>query len=598
MKPLRFTTVLLLLWASIDGACSAQAFAETPSRPTVRRSDVVFMYDNPSLYEAYGCTVLGWAGSERAESVQLAHSKGVRLYAQSIGFRTEFNRMIDFSPDFLDAACRNFGGHPFVVPWLWDHKYKGQSAWWWCTNSPLYRKYLESRLQEVVRAKADGLHIDDYTGTAGAVTWRSACFCRYCMAGFRDYLAKNLPKNKLTELGIEDLAIFDYQKFLMAKGVKAEDYNDRRTNLPLAAEFYDFQVKANNDFVVRFHKRAEELRGVPMSLAVNSGSDDPSALVIAPHLTYFCREVDHKASDRAVPLAPVYAYKLADGLGRPITSTAQGWDWAYVNEHKLSGLVRTWIGLSYAFGHHFMAPHWQWCFTQEKGTHWYKGPTEDYAWLYQFVRRNARLLDNYEAVASVAVVYDNAARRKDEGNIQPVCTTLAERNVPFTIVVAGDDWLDYRLDAAKLERFKAVVVAEPLHMDQPQRGLLAQIERTGRLIRWPDDRRLGELVPTPIQVEGSPDVLVVIRGLPGNENAPLAVHLVNRRYDSQKDAIMLQRDLTLRLRRDLLGGRKFTKAILHAPQTDSTSLNTSVDDQCLAIRVPQLSLWAIVELAE
>ena len=46
----------------------------------------------------------------------------MRLFSTSVGFLTEPLRVIEFSPDFLDAACRNFEGKPFVVPWLWDHK--------------------------------------------------------------------------------------------------------------------------------------------------------------------------------------------------------------------------------------------------------------------------------------------------------------------------------------------------------------------------------------------------------------------------------------------------------------------------------------------
>ena len=299
---------------------------------------------------------------------------GVRLFATSVGFLTESSRMIDFSPDFLDAACRNFAGQPFVVPWLWDHKYKGQSAWWWCTNSPLYRKYLAMRLAEVAKARPDGLHIDDYRGTSGAVTWRSACFCRHCMAGFREYLAKAVPKEKLAALGISDLDGFDYRQFLLDRGVKPEDYQKRRASLPLAAEFLDFQVKADTAFVADYRRRAEELVGHPLSLCVNSGLNDAQSLAIAPHLSYFCCEVDHAASSRALPKHPAYVYKLADGLDRPVAATASGQDWAYVAEHKLPGLVRMWIALSYAHGQNFMAPHHQWCYTEEKGTHWYSGP--------------------------------------------------------------------------------------------------------------------------------------------------------------------------------------------------------------------------------
>jgi len=569
--------------------------AADPGR-AIRRSDVVFMYDNSELYETYGCTVLGWAGRADRRHIEEAHRKGVRLFSTSVGFRTEFRQVIDFSDDFLDAACRNFADEPFIVPWLWDHKYKDQPAWWWCTNSPLYREYLDGRLVEVMKTRPTGLHIDDYTGTAGTVTWQSGCFCRYCMAGFRKYLAENVAQEKLAELGIDDLTAFDYRKFLLEQGVKPEEYNNRRSGLPLAAEFYDYHVKADNAFVAGYRKRAEELRGRPLTLCVNSSLTRPDTLMIAPQLSYFCCEVGHQASSRAVATHPIYIYKLADGLDRPVTSTASGQDWAYVMEHNLPCLVRTWTALSYAFGHNLMAPHRQWCYNKEKGTHWYSGPTEEYAWLYRFVGRSARLLDRYEAVAPVAVLYDNAARRKGRGNIEPICIALAERNVPFTVVVAGDDWLDLRLDRQRLSKFQAVIVPEQPQLDQTQQKLIEQIQRDGRLVVWPDDRLLEKLVPAPVVIEGSGHVTAVVRAIPADENAPAVVHLLNRRYDAANDAMTPQQEITLRLRRDLLGGRKFTKATFHAPRAEPVALKVISHDEHTTIEVPKLKLWGIVEL--
>jgi len=573
---------------------AAEPVADPPR--AIRRSDVVFMYDNAELYETYGCTVLGWAGRADRAHIERAHAKGVRLFSASVGFRTEFRRVIDFSDDFLDAACRNIAGEPFIVPWLWDHKYKDQPAWWWCTNSPLYRKYLDSRLVEIMKTRPTGLHIDDYTGTAGTVTWRSGCFCRYCLAGFRDYLGKNVAKEKLAALSIDDLSTFDYRKFLLDRGVKPEEYNNRRGGLPLAAEFYDFHVKVNNAFVAGYRRRAEELRGRPLTLCVNSSLTSPSTLMIAPHLSYFCCEVRHDAGNRVVAKHPIYIYKLADGLDRPVTSTASGQDWAFVMEHNLPCLVRTWTALSYAFGHNLMAPHRQWCYTKEKGTHWYPGPTEEYAWLYRFVRQQARLLDRYEAVAPVAVVYDNAARRKGRGNIEPICLELAARNVPFTVVVAGDDWLDYRLDGPRLSQFKAVIAAKELVMDDSQRKLIEQVERDGRLVVWPNDELLDKLVPTPVAIDGSGEVGAVVRAIPGDANAPAVVHLLNRRYDETKDAMVPQQGITLRLRRDLLDGREFTKATLHVPQAEPVTLEMTSDETHTSVKVPRLTLWGIVEL--
>jgi len=592
MGTLRFLFVVKVLF--VAGACWADA-------PGLRRSDVVFMYDNPKMIEPYGCTVVGWAGSSDPKQVEAAHRKGVRLFCSSIGFLTEFSSVIDFSPDFLDAACRNFAGEPFVVPWLWDHKHKGHPAYWWCTNSPLYRKYLESRLEQVMKAPLDGLHIDDYRGASGAVTWLSACFCRHCMEGFRKHLADSVPKEKLAALGIQDLSRFDYRQFLLDRGVKPEEYNRKRTGLPLAAEFLDFQVKANDRYFAEYRRRAEQLRGKPLAFCVNSGVTDPHGLVIAPQLTFFCCEVDHNAASRKVPLHPIYAYKVADGVDRPVASTASGHDWAYVKEHNVPGLVRAWIALSYAFGHHFMAPHRQWCYTQEKGTHWYDGPTEEYAWVYQFVRANARLFDDYQAVAPVAVLYDNAARRKGLGNIEPICAALAERNMPFAIVIAGDDWLDYRLDADRLARFQAVVVAadfEKSPIDEPQKQMIATVKAAGRLVVWPDEAALARLVPPPILVEGAKEVMAVPRLQAKATSAPAVVHLLNRRYDAASDAAIPAENFTLRLRTDLFGGRKPTKATLHAPKTQPVPLTVAADGTTVTLRVPRLELWGILELIE
>lgn len=577
------------------GSATLAIRAGEPVR-AIHRSDVVFMYENPDLYDAYGCTVMGWAGHANREHIENAHQKGVRLFSVSVGFRTEFQGMIDFNPNFMDAASRNFGGEPFIVPWLWDHKYKGQPAWHWCTNSPLYRAYLESQLVQRMATGCDGLHIDDYTGSAGMVSWQAACFCSHCMAGFRDYLKRNLPPGKMAELGIADLETFDYRQFLLDHGVTVSDYSGRRASLPLSDEFLNYQVQAATDYVAAYHRRAQEIRGGPLALSVNSSLNDPLALVIARHLSYFCCEVHHDSSRRAVPQHPVYIYKLADGLDRPVAATASGQDWADVQANNLPGLVRTWIAFSYAHGHNFMAPHHQWCYTNEKGTHWYNGPTEEYAWMYRFVRANARLLDCYEAIAPVALVYDNAAQRRGQADIEPAAIALADRNVPFTIVVAGDDWLDYRLDPDRLAAYRAVIVPKDLAMDQPQREWIDRVQKDGRLVQWPDDAGLTELLPVPVDVQGSKHVGVVPRAIPGDLVAPVAIHLLNRQYNAANDTLIPQRDFSVRLRRDQLPQRVWSRAVLHAPQNESQNINVTCDDTYVTIPIPELVIWGIVEL--
>lgn len=571
--------------------------AETrPQRP-IRRSDVVFMYDNPKLYEAYGCTVLGWAGWAKAEHIERAHKAGVRRFSCSVGFLTEFKRVIDFDENFLDAACRNFAGEPFIVPWLWDHKYKGHPAYWWCTNSPLYRRYLLHRLEQTMAVEPDGLHIDDYRGTSGCVTWRAGCFCRHCMAAFREYLRAHVPKEKLAKLGIEDLETFDYRQFLLDRGVKPGEYNKRRARLPLAAEFYHFQVMANNAWVAEYRRRAEALRGQAVGLSVNSGLNNPHALVIAPELSNFCCEVWHGAAKRRPATHPVTIYKLGDGLDRPVCSTASGQDWAFVHEHKVYALVRSWAALSYAFGHTLMAPHRQWCYSKDKGTHWTDGPTEEYAWLYRWVRDNAGLFDRREAVAPVAVVYSNLANRKGRGKIEALCVALARASIPFTVLIAGDEWLpDYRLTRRRLDRFQAIVVPKRCELDPEQQKLIDAVEADGRLVVWRDQAGLAKLVGQPIAIEGAGRVWAVPRAIPGDRRASVTVHLLNRNYDGKADRVVPQEELTLRLRRDLFRNREFTEATLHAPRAEPVSLDVHSDGDHTTVTIPELGLWGIVEL--
>jgi hypothetical protein len=594
--------ILCALPVCVSRAGRADEPVSGSERPGIRHSDVVFMYDDPKMYEPYGCTVLGWAGDANQEHIERAHAQGVRLFTVSVGFLTEFQGMIDFSEDFLDAAARNFSGEPFVVPWLWDHKHKGQPAWWWCTNSPLYRQYLESRLRQRMPTRPDGLHIDDYRGSSGAVTWLSACFCRHCMAEFRKYLAEKVDPAELRQLGISALENFDYRQFLIDRGVTAEQYKRERWRMPLADAFHDFHVTSNTKYVGEYRQQAEQIRGQPLTLSVNSGLDDAQALSIAPQLTYFSCEVSHDAASLAPATHPIYIYKLGEGLQRPIASTVAGQDWAYVAEHNKPCLVRTWIALSYALGHNLMAPHRQWCYTEEKGTHWYEGPVDEYAFMYQFVRQQAALLDGYESVAPVAVVYDNAANRRYQGRIEPICVELARRNVPYRVVVAGDKWLDYRLTAEQLAGYRAVITApDNQWMDEAHKTLLDAVKSAGRLVVWPDEATLARLVPEPVTVSGSDKVgsdkvLVFPRAVPGNAETPVVLHLLNQDYDGQGDVMRPPRRLTIRVRCDLFPERQFTTATLHAPRQQPVRLDMRADTAHIEIDVPELSLWGLIEL--
>ncbi|MGQ9731526.1 MAG: hypothetical protein ACUVX8_09675 [Candidatus Zipacnadales bacterium] len=564
-----------------------------PQEMRVKHSDVVFMgAKEGKIYEAYGATMVSWGGFAWKQRVKEAHDRGLR-YCAGLAFRTAFAGMIDFDEaHFMDSVCRTLEGEPITVPWLWDHEHKGYPAYWFCTNAPGYRAYLRHQTEQAMVADVEGLHIDDYNGTAGT-EWQGGCFCPSCMAAFREWAATHVPSERLEECGVKSLEGFDYGAFLRGQGVTTEDWKKRNLLLPLGNEYLTFQYQTASEFVSEIHQYAEKLVGHPLMLSVNSSASDPKALVIANRLTYFCGEVSHEAASRAVPWHPVFVFKIGDALERPQVCTASGQDWAYIMEHNLPGLVRTWIAQSYAYGHQLMAPHRQWAYTQEKGTHWYQSTPEDYAYLYRFVRQYAELFDDYEALSSVGLVYSNAAFRANKRAAYEVCLELARANVPFRIIMAGDEWLEDRLTAEDLEGLRAIVVTEPLMLDAAQQAVLDAVR--DRLVQWPDWERLRDLVPQPITVEGGENITILPRAVPGDPARPVVVHLLNRNYDGETDRTSPQKNLQLTMSTSLLG-RRIGRATLYTPQAEPLALELTVEEDAVRIIVPGLDLWGILAL--
>jgi len=328
-----------------------------------------------------------------------------------------------------------------------------------------------------------------------------------------------------------------------------------------------------------------------VTLSVNSGLESPQSLMIAPYVDFFCCEVGHAAAAGAWPQHPVYIYKLADALERPVAAMASGQDHAFIAAHKTSELLRTWIVTAYTPGQIFTAPTRLWCYTEEKGTHWYEGVPEDYAWLFRFVRDNARFFDGYDAVAPVAVVYDNAARRAGKGDIEPICAALDTANIPFALVAAGDAWLEYRLTEEKLAPFQILIVAEqPEHMDTAQRTLL---ESSGRMAVY-NDTVLNDLPR--ISVENNLDISAVLRVKSGVANAPVVCHVHSRRYDPQNDRVIPQENVALHIPRSLLPDRPYTVAAIHTPNGEEQETGIEIQDNELLLRLPRVGLWHVVTL--
>jgi len=376
-----------------------QAFS-SPGR-VLSHSEVVFMYAADSnAYRAYDATFVAWGGADTPQEVKRHHDLGIRCTG-SMWCLTAGAENIHKNSALRQACAVDIEGKPVEVPWLFDHTYQGTKTYFGCTNHPEFQSLCRQRVRQVMAGNADGLHVDDHLGTAGAAWWQGGGFCDYCMEAFRAYLKQNATKEQLQQASIQNLDVFDYRTLVRKYAKTRAEYKKVQRQIPLMDLFLDFHVRAAAEHTRQLGQLASQVIGHPVLLSANAGIPNKAHEYVIKYLTHVVCEVNQNASAGTGNIGhAIEAYELATRLGKPLAATASGWDWAYVKEHQCEEIVRFWIALAYAHGQCFMVPHpkRQWCFNNELGTHWYAAPIDAYSPLYRFIRVNARWFDDFEAV--------------------------------------------------------------------------------------------------------------------------------------------------------------------------------------------------------
>jgi hypothetical protein len=550
--------------------------------PVLRRSDVVFMYQAPaSVYRTYGATVMAWGGRPTPQVLQEAQGL---TYFGSVGMVTEFARYHErFPQTYEQGLCRDLNGQPYKVPWLTDHQHKGVPFWWCCTRQPIFQQYISERVADTVKAGAQGVHIDDHLGTAGSL-WLGGCFCDRCVAAFRDEIGA-WPAQELAKAGITNASAFDVAVVL--RQWRDEKAGRRIQSHPLWPAFEAFQLRGAAAFMGELRRLAARIAGKPVPISANAGLLWGAHLADCATLDFFSAEIDHHAPNRRFDESPLVAYRLADAVNRPMASTASGQDWAFVKEQNLPGLVRGWIALGYASGHSLMAPNRQWCYTPEKGTHWYEGPVARFAPLYQFARSHAALLDGFENQPDVVVAIPYKSYRQDTSSIVRQLNRLAAANVSYTIALGGDEVINHPLTSSALRQAPRLLVLQPLEFKPEDRLSFAAPDLQDRRCANVD-QVLTNVVPA-VRV----DPAAGVKALPRVKPSKAAIHLVNWNYDPAHDDIKPCSSLRVRLDLALLGVADARTARWHQPGAGPVEI--PILDS--GVEIPILDLWGILEVA-
>jgi len=575
----------------------------------IKRSDIFFTnpkYVTSALVDDYGVTWVAWGFlpislgsmnySNYVNLVRQLHQTGIKFQAR-VEWDVVWEGMQQFSSNFQNAASIGFDGKPMTFPWAKDHLV-------FCSHNPIFQKYLKFQIDMALKGKPDSIMFDSQTSTPITYAW-GGCFCNYCMADFREYLKEHYTESELQSLGIDDIEKFNYRDFLIEKGWNATKYNNVvkkwPNNIPLAEQYRKFQLEYLNSLLKELINYTKRKAGYPISISTSSPIIEKWPVmrgfrsIYLPEIDFYTQEISHHADSKRIPNDVIVYYKIADALERPLVLTALPKpDWLTIYKENRVNLVRTWIAQAYAYGANFMVPYFMWAYDENNNYYWYKCNPGDYDYIYQFIYNNAKLFDGYDPVSHVGLLYSYTAYRSGSNVIWDVCAELTRENIPFRLVIAGDDWWPKYLNETELESLDAIILTpDKSYLDPVQKAVLDAM--SDRTVDWPNKTRLFQLFPKEITVEGASNIIVVPRANRNNSSAPFILHLLNRNYDASTDTITEQRNFNLIIKNTLFGAN-ITKATLYEPCHAPVELKIQPNMDVVKITIPRLGFWGIIKL--
>ncbi|MCD6465452.1 hypothetical protein J7L27_03695 [Candidatus Bathyarchaeota archaeon] len=575
----------------------------------LKRSDIFFTIPNyvtSALIQEYGASWVAWgflpisSGSMNysyyVNLVQQLHEAGVKFQAR-IEWDVVWEGMKQFSSNFQDVASIGFDGEPLTFPWTRGHLV-------FCSHNPLFQNYLKFQIDMALKGKPDSIMFDSQTSTPLTYTW-GGCFCNYCMADFREYLKKHYTESELQDLGIDNIETFNYHDFLVEKGWDAAKYNNAvkkwPNDIPLAEQYRKFQIEYLNSLLKELINYTKAKAGYPIAISTSSPIIEKWSVmhgarsIYLPEINFYTLEVPHHANSREIPEDVILYYKFAEALNRPLVLTAiPNPDWLTIYRERRVNLVRAWIAQAYAYGANFMVPYHMWAYDENGNHYWYKCNPGDYDYIYRFIRNNAKLFDGYDSISHVGLLYSHTAYRSGSNTIWNVCVELTRENIPFRLVISGDDWWPKYFNKTELETLDAIILtSDKNYLDPAQKAILD--EMSAKTVDWPNRTRLFQLLPKEITVEGASNIIVVPRVNRNNNSAPFILHLLNHNYDPSTDTIIEQRNFDLIIKNTLFDSN-ITKAVLYEPCHTPIELKIQKNADSVKIMVPHLGFWGIIKL--
>lgn len=330
--------------------------------------------------QALGCTVSGAAGNHSIAGVDQSQPNW-----------------------FLPLSVLDLNGEAVEAPWM--RPWPGH-ALWACVNSPAARAASLAYMKRLVDLGVRDIQRDDPSMNLTATNW-GACFCPYCVAGFRLYLQQRGDREQLAKLGVTDLTAFDYAAYLRDHHAPVGDDFGRYPADGLKTQFLAYQQQATIDYHRWWRNELDRYAGRHIPVSSNNGAMD-----FGPIHQLFDFYIGELSWEMARPETLYEAMDQAHALGKHQTVTMPLRREASETPAWIARTRQT-IATCYALGMHIEAPWDTYLPIVTETPARYFGKPEDSADLFALVRACPEFLDGYEEAAVTGGLLDERPWQPD-----------------------------------------------------------------------------------------------------------------------------------------------------------------------------------------
>lgn len=364
--------------------------------------------------------------------------------------------------------------------------------------NPIYQDYLIQFYKWQVDYDADGIFIDDLGGHDA-----NSAFDDYNMNLFASWLDSNADKQKLSDLGINDLKAFNYRTFLKEKDYTKEVIDAKLgkvddgtwKQIPLAFEFKKFLREKNRQAIIRIITEVKEYArqtGRNIAVAGNSGELSPAVAFLRKYMDNMVFEHGYFVGLDPLKYNTVVPYsKLANAREVPVSHQVVSPQWKILtglkNKQLSYDLLK--LGAMEAYAAKSSAHYVRYTTlaesadTQDPATVYSRfedrSDMKEMMKAYGFMRKFKEYFgDDFSSAAKVGIMYDNDYVENEAANLQANQQYGVER-VGRLLYFAGIDYDVINFNQIDLNKYKIILLPYFKEMSSEQLNKIKQAKQAG-----------------------------------------------------------------------------------------------------------------------